>query len=150
MVLKIKTDPQDIDNAIKIILGGIPGKGVEDALRGISTKVKNIIQGKSPVGIGDTSGNFKKSWSGLQKIGGGVSFKTASYAWTNLKSYGAILEEGTYPGIGPRTITSGQGIYSKQAVGGVLQPLVDNNSFVDFIVGSIADKIVEQLGREHA
>ncbi len=145
MVVKIdiKTEPVDIGNIVHKILSGLTGKVIEKGLQDISERVRNIIQGKSPVGIGETSGNFKQAWSGLKKVSGG-------FAWSNPKSYGGLLEEGLYRSVGERTISTNVGIYSKQAVGGILQPLIDDNSFIEFIVGAVADRMLKQLERNSA
>lgn len=140
MVIKITTEPPNIGNFVEKLLSGLTTNIVEEGLKSISERIRNTIQGKSPVGIGETSGNFKRAWSGLQKVSGG-------YAWSNPMSYGGTLEEGLYTGVGRRTAIKGTGIYSKQAIGGILQPLVDDDSFVNSIVQAIVDKLLIKLER---
>jgi hypothetical protein len=45
--------------------------------------------------------------------------------------YAETLERGLYPGVGPRTKAAEGGIFSRQAVGGIVQPLIDDRERID-------------------
>lgn len=160
MVLKIEieTDPDNMKEAVSSALSAIYSKSVDEAITSIGPQIKNLIQGRSPVGIGTTSGNFKAGWSGLEKLSGGISYKNVSggssfkrkhkYAWSNSVPYGIILEEGLYSRVArvsPRTVRTSTGIYSTQAVEGVLKPLVEDTAFADFVLETIVKRIEHNM-----
>jgi hypothetical protein len=55
--------------------------------------------------------------------------------------YAHVLEYGKYKGVGPRTEAGEGGIYSKQAVGGMMRPLLDDAGMLDQILERIAKEI---------
>jgi len=106
--------------------------GLEDA----TVSLRNLVQGATPVGIGPTEGEMKGSWSTVTYEAGGFSFGSD-------KPYAEVLEEGLYPGVGPRTVKTGEGIFSRQAPGGMVAPLIEDDTVVDRLL----ELIVEQIER---
>ena len=84
------------------------------------------------------SGRLWRSWSDVERVSGGFAFGTPL-------GYSLTLEEGGYSTVGPRTVAVGGGIFSRQAPGGILGPLLDDESVLEDVVTLIADKILERL-----
>lgn len=109
--------------------------GMEEAAK----TMKGLAEGRTPV----ASGRAKRSWGQVQKHRGGYSF-------TNPVWYTEILEEGLYPAVGPRTVAHEGGIYSRQAPGGILGPLVENDEVLLRVAETIVDEIVRLTARAGA
>lgn len=86
------------------------------------------------------AGLMKQSWSDVRMIQGGFTFE-------NPVPYSEVLEEGRYPGLGPRTVGQGSSIYSRQAVGGILQPLIEDENLRTDIAQNIVEMIERALRR---
>lgn len=146
---------------------------VQLVLRDALQKLMVKIQGATPVGIkykrmpagtkrkkGQAqgrwvqSGALKKSWLG-KLTGDSLEVVAKVDKW----KYPWVLEEGKYPGIGkprfgmgpggiiqvsPRTVRENGGIFSRQASGGILGPIVKD----DKLLGQITQAIIDQL-RKH-
>ena len=102
--------------------------GVEEVAR----KLKELAEGRTP----RKSGHLKDSWGQVTRHRGGFSF-------SNPVDYAIILEEGLYPTVGPRTSPGLQrtGIFSRQAIDGILWPLVNEERNIT----AMAELVVEQL-----
>jgi len=98
----------------------------------VAKTLRMMAQGRSPV---DT-GAFKSAWTAVERTAGGYSFE-------NPTSYGIVLEEGLYGRVGPRTAQSGGKVYSRQAVGGVLEPLIMD----DGLINRCAELVVAEIKR---
>lgn len=121
---------------------------VQAALDDVAHTMRSLALGRTPVGIRKGhSGTLKRSWGRVERASGGYSFG-------NVAPYAHVLEEGLYPGLGPRTtLTSGGGmargfgIYSKQAPGGILSPLLDDESVLQRVADLVANEIVRGINR---
>jgi hypothetical protein len=107
-------------------------KAAESILRDFAITVRRMLQGRTPVGKKYVkksdrkskkskpyvpSGKLKASWQGPVKEG------DSWVVYTGLP-YAYILEEGRYPGVGPRTVSAVGGVYSSQAPGGMIGPML--------------------------
>jgi hypothetical protein len=139
---EVTLKPENPKKAFLKLFKGFPDKFVEQALKDAQTTIKAKIQGNTPIGITKTSGNLHKGWSNIKKVSGGFSFQ-------NRTPYAEVLELGSYKGIGPRTQSGSRkgqfGIFSQQAGGGILQPIVEDQVFVDNLVNFVANEILKQL-----
>lgn len=106
-----------------------------ESLPDVATTLRNLAKGGSPV----ASGDFKGSWSDVQATeGGALSFE-------NPTEYGPYLEYGLYPGVGPRTIEQGGQIYSRQAPGGILGPMMEDQTVLDDAINSLVNEIIRRM-----
>lgn len=94
--------------------------------------------GRTPVGIAPGSPHLKKEWSNVEYEAGGFSFG-------NPTPYAGVIEEGTYPHAGPRTIAVDGGVYSRQAPGGILAPLLRDESQMEAIVDLVLKTIIRGI-----
>lgn len=141
MVVTIITDPDNINDAVKKFLTKVSLKSAEQGIKDVGPKIKALIEGRSPVGDSLKAGLFKTSWSRLKKIGGSRTF-----AMENPIPYGSMLERGLYERPGPRTVKTNTGVYSTQAVEGVMKPLViDSDVMVNLIVESVVKRMQSNL-----
>lgn len=108
---------------------------VQAATNDVAKTLRLLAQGRSPV---DT-GAFKRAWTAVQRTAGGFSFE-------NPTSYGIVLEEGLYRSVGPRTAQSGGKVYSRQAVGGVLEPLIMDDGLVERCAAMVVAEIKRAIG----
>jgi hypothetical protein len=138
---------------LKIIKGRTP-KGIryQKIERTKSGKRKKGIRGK---GRYVYSGAMGKSWTS--------ELNDMVLSFTNPTQYSEILELGGYAGVGepktgildgkedsvisPRTVEGDGGIYSQQAVGGILEPLIDDTEFTNKIINAIVNEITKILGK---
>lgn len=102
------------------------------------TKAGKRFKGPRGKGRYVTSGNLWRSWK-VDSLGLG---KVSVY--TDVP-YASVLEEGKYPGIGPRTSRGPGGIYSKQAVGGILGPLLEDEELIDGMVNRLVKEITNSF-----
>ncbi len=114
---------------------------VSEALGDSAETVRNVIRGRTPVGVRETRGQAKQSWSDVTLTSNGYSFESPL-------SYINVLEEGLYPGVGPRTVAAEGGIFSRQAPGGILNWLVSDENQITDIIEAVVDEVVRQLNRE--
>lgn len=139
----IELNVRDINEVIprlRSILDRVP-EAMDAAAEDAAKTMLLLAEGRTPVGDPATdrhSGQAKRAWSDLQKESGG-------YAFSNPTEYITILEEGGYQVVGPRTVAEGGNIYSKQAPGGILDPLTEDSSVLDDIAELIATKMIESL-----
>ncbi len=99
----------------------LSGPALDDTVRDISLTLRQLVRGRTPVGIID-GGTMKESWTQVHRMGslGG------EYAFWSSVTYSDVLEYGGYPGVGPRTVQAEGGIFSRQAVGGMITPILEN------------------------
>lgn len=141
-MVEVTVTPEDPKKAFLKLFKGFPNAFVEKALKDAQTTIKNKIQANTPIGITRTSGNLNRGWSNIKKVKGGFSFQ-------NRTPYAEVLELGKYKGIGPRTESGSRkgrfGIFSQQAGGGILQPIVEDQVFVNDLVNFVANEMLKQL-----
>lgn len=78
---------------------------------------------------------------GTAKAGWVPEVRDGSIVFSSDVPYIQVLEEGLYPGLGPRTEEFDGGIFSRQAVGGITRKLEQDPEFIQLIM----DKIVSEL-----
>jgi len=101
------------------------------------------LQGRTPVDRTTTKGKAKAVSEHMQaqwELSAEMDGLGATFG--NPAAYGPTLEEGKYPGIGPRTVAQGGGIYSRQAPGGIVKPLLDDPQ----VLQDNLDMVVKKLG----
>jgi hypothetical protein len=128
-----------VDTTQKIVdtLGRVPAAaraGVLDALNSL----RDLVRGRTPY----KSGHLKGSWSNVEFLDGGLSY---SGEFGTGVDYAEILEHGLYPRVGQRTIESGGRIYSRQAPGGMIEPILENPALVDAAIDLVLNQIIRGL-----
>lgn len=108
---------------------------VEASLEDVAVFMRSLAIGASPEG--DTA-RFGTSWGQIEQIEGGFSF-------TNPLPYAHVLEFGLYPGLGPRTTSGPDGIYSRQAPEGVVRPQVEDPSVAERVAETMAEELARRL-----
>lgn len=127
---------------IRAILARIPD-ALNTAAEDTAKTIHQLALGRTPVGDEATdphSGQAKRGWSDVQRQG-----MSGGFAFENPIDYTTILEEGGYKNVGPRTVSEGGKIYSRQAPGGILKPLVDDPQVLDDIADLVAEKLIEAM-----
>lgn len=124
---------------VRRILDGLP-EAVRVAAEDIATTLRNLVIGRTPVGIRPNAERMKFSWSDVERTEGGFTFG-------NPKDYAPVLEEGRYPGVGPRTVAASGGIFSRQAPGGIIGPLLEDQARIDQIILGVAQELERQIDR---
>lgn len=115
--------------AILKLISDIPelaNLGMEDAAK----TLRSLAVGGTPY----STGAMKGSWSSVQQTSSGFTFG-------NPKDYSVTLEEGLYTRVGPRTVATGKGIFSRQAPEGVLTPIVADETVLNRVLSLIADQL---------
>lgn len=106
--------------------------GLDVVAEDVANTLRNIVVGKTPV----ASSALKRSWSPVQRTTGGFSFSTDL-------PYAVVIEEGLYKSVGPRTVEYEGGVYSRQAPGGMIGPVIRD----DGMIAAIADKVIRELSK---
>ena len=122
---------------IQQMLQAVP-EMAELAIEDAAKTLRNLVIGRSPVYPG--SGALKRSWSNVQRTSTGFTFGTN-------RDYAEILEEGLYTRVGPRTVQVGEGIFSRQAPGGIIAPLLADSNLMEQIVQDIAQRLIRSITR---
>lgn len=117
--------------AVLRVLRSIPG-AIDSGVEMSAATLRKLAVGGTPY----RTGRLKRMWGRVERRRGGFSF-------TNPLSYARILEEGLYTQVGPRTIATSAGIFSRQAPEGILSPLVSD----DATLRRVAELIVKELVR---
>lgn len=84
---------------------------------GVATKIHARIVERTPVGAPGRKGSIP----GALKVAWLLGPNPVGYEITNDKPYGPVVEFGLYPGVGPRTIETSDGIFSTQAPVGMVR-----------------------------
>jgi len=102
------------------------GPFIRRALRNYGFQLLALAQLRSPVGM-ENGGRFKGAWQVNDYRATGL---VAGIIISNPMPYAGVLEHGSkegqkpWPHAGPRTVNSGGKVFSSQAPGGVLGPIL--------------------------
>lgn len=116
------------------LLGEVP-ESVLDSVRDFAIAFRNLVRGRTPY----VSGHAKQSWSDVEYTSGGFTFGSDA-------PHIRVLEEGLYKTLGPRTIDVGGDIYSRQAPGGIVGPLIEDEE----TIAGLLDLVVQEIKRVSA
>ena len=120
-------------------------EGAMDIVLGqVFVLVHDIVVNRTPVDVTTKKGRAKSFGEHLQEswvFDVAPDARSATVATDFV--YAPVLEFGKYRGVGPRTAVGDGGIYSRQAVGGMLRPLVDDPT----ILGDAIDMVVSELDK---
>ena len=147
-MISIKID-SDIRKALKD-LDAWP-EAVEAGLEKVANEIRSRVIDATPVdSITPPGGTLKAGWGEREKVGnwGQTGQHEKSLASVNPVDYGSILEEGLYPKAGPRTVKTEGGIYSRQAPGGIMGPIVGNENIIDFVLDLFVKAVEEVLAKK--
>jgi hypothetical protein len=109
---------------------------LQEALKDAANIIRTFVLSRSPVGDRPKQGpRFKDLWTSP------ASFQGGSIAFGNPADYADVLEQGKYPGVGPRTVAIAGKVYSRQAPGGVVWPVLKDQAKIN----DVMDLIVQQL-----
>jgi hypothetical protein len=129
----------------KEVLGQL--EGIPDAMsrvmEDVAISLRNLVQGRTPVGekgVDPHREQLKRSWSEVQ-----AGAEAYSFSFSTGVPYAVIIEEGKYKGVGPRTVATGEGIFSRQAPRGMLRPIMEDKALVQRILSQILESIRGQV-----
>ena len=108
--------------------------GVLDALK----TVRDLVRGNTPW----KSGHLKESWSEVEFLEGGLSF---SAEFGNPVDYAETVEHGDYPRVGPRTVAMDGHIFSRQAPGGMIAPIMGDEAKINMIIDLVLAQIIRGI-----
>jgi hypothetical protein len=121
----------------------VPGQLVQGPKKGMTGEVRATARLAKRRAVAEdkkkkaTSGAMKASWK-LTQMPDGFNLSSAL-------PYASVLERGTYRGTGPRTIATDGGIFSTQAPGGMVKPILDDKQKLKGIVDAICAEIRRAL-----
>lgn len=139
-MIELNVDAQGVQQ-IRDALQNLP-EAIDAAVEDVAKTMRELVLGRTPVGEPGRdphSGQLKRSWSDVRRSEGGFSFSTDLF-------YATTLEEGLYERVGPRTMAAaspggGSGIFSRQAPGGIIAPLLEDEG----VLRRVAELVVEQI-----
>jgi len=115
-------------------------------IRTIISDIRLKVKGETPF----DSFTAKESWGNVIGYTGGFSFESELPNY----DYMHILERGLYPNVGkipkgdsrPRTVKTGTGIYSRQAIEGWVEKYLESNKLLNDIAEKVIDKFRVKFG----
>lgn len=138
--LDVSVEPSDLKK-VRDTFAGIE-QAIQVAEWDIGKTLRNLVFGNTPVGIRkkkDGIPRIKDTWSDV------FSVSEDSVAFGTGAGYATVLESGGYPGVGPRTVTHEGHIYSRQAPGGMVRPVLEDEKDLEDIVDDVIDRIREAV-----
>lgn len=117
---------------------GVYPQLIRDSSVDVVKTLRNLSKGGTPV----KTGHAKSEWSEVQSTIG-----VNSLSFENRVSYIGILEHGLYPRVGPRTVATGRGIFSKQAPEGMIYPLMEDQDLARDLMQTIVTSIQTWIER---
>ncbi|MBI4962499.1 MAG: HK97 gp10 family phage protein [Desulfomonile tiedjei] len=129
MDIEVVTADFNVLTKLETLLPRAINLGLHDFMR----TMLGEIQGRSPYWTGALTRSWKEETT-----------EKGFTVGTDLP-YAIVLEEGRYKGVGPRTAASGGGIYSRQAVGGIIAPLLRNDKLIDKCLDIVIEQIQKQI-----
>ena len=123
----------EIETTIIEILDSIrdvPGRA-RIATKNVASLMRRLAKGRTP----QDTGHAWESWGQIEEHSWGYSFE-------NPVDYTVVLEEGLYSNVGPRTVSYQGAVYSRQAPGGIITPLVEDNRVQDRILNMVVVQLV--------
>jgi hypothetical protein len=109
-------------------------------------EIQTKVIGRTPIGDTRTdphAGQLITSWGHIQESDVSFSFSTDV-------PYAIILEKGLYTGVGPRTVPFEGGIFSSQAPGGMVTPIVTDPNLIKEVVRMLIERISKTVGGKSA
>jgi len=119
-------DLNDVMDAVRV--------GLED----VAQTIWNRVRGGTPKG---KTLNLFHGWTAVEPLG------TYGFTFSNPMPYAIRIEEGSYPGVGPRTVAQDEGIWSRQAVGGMLAPVLEDEQLLNEMAELVRNEILRRVGR---
>jgi hypothetical protein len=105
-------------------------------------KLLQVIKQRTPVDTGAYQFGWRTSAPVVSREAISLTFQSSTRGESGY-DYGRHLEEGLYPSVGPRTVGLAGGIYSKQAPGGIIGPLVEEAAWPDAITMIVLEALNE-------
>lgn len=126
---------------------------VSQKLRAVALKIYGEILARSPVGesrkvrgVTITGGRYRGGWSppDIREGRNEVTLRTSNNVlYAHPVTYGSEAGKRPWPKAGPRTVKQGNRVYSRQAVGGVVEPVFEG--WADDVVEEIRKGLAERL-----
>ena len=110
------------------------------ALNKVAADMVAAFEHNSPV----DSGEFRRNWDFSSISAPGILAGVSIY---NTKIYGGPIEEGSpkggdpWPSAGKKTVEQDDRIWSKQAVGGVISPIIGDDIYMSNVINEIKEFI---------
>lgn len=133
---------QAVMQRVVAALEAVPTAALE-GIRQATQTMRLLALGRTPVGVASGSPHLKREWSNVEYQDGGFSFG-------NPVLYSDILETGGYRTVGPRTVAEGGRVYSRQAAGGILAPLLQDEATLFRVVDTVINAIIRGVERAGA
>lgn len=150
----------DDTEALKKLLGTFStGPIVDFGMEEAAGRMRIQVQRGTPVykkhaffPLDEPEGTLKRTWTQPERAGSQL------YTFQAGRDYATILEEGTFPeeqlvetradGEPGRLTRFGKGIYSKQAKGGIVGPVMKDDSKLQNILEYVASRIVTEMQKQ--
>jgi len=133
--MKLNISPEGIDE-LRLFAQAYPKmvkSVIEESKADVESYLLDLIKEGTPVETGKT----KRAWTSTKRKGG-LSFR-------NPKVSAKVLDRGLYPGVGPKTVKTGSGIFSTQAPEGILNPIVKSEKVKADLANLFTEAIFKNL-----
>lgn len=129
----------EIIQQIVTALGQVPDSAM-DGIRQATETMRRLSLGRTPIGVSPTSPHLKREWSN-------VEYQTGGFSFGNPVDYSDTIEQGLYHRPGPRTVEQDGRVYSRQAPGGIIAPLMADEQTLQGVVNVVLQAIIRGLER---
>lgn len=133
--MKLRVSAENLDE-LRAFVKAYP-KMVKALIGESKAEVEDYVLGLIKEGTPVDTGRTKRAWSSVSRKGG-LSFR-------NPEVSAKVLERGLYPGVGPKTVQTGRGIFSTQAPEGILTPIAESQKIKDNISQIFTDSLLDNL-----
>jgi hypothetical protein len=137
-MINMEIRQEGLEEILKALLA-VPD-AFDSGMRQAAQTLRTRAEGNTPESNKPSRGRAKRSWGQIERHSWGYSFE-------NPLHYTTILEEGLYERVGPRTVEEGGQIYSRQAIGGILGPLLRDQTVLERVAALIAAEIIRGINR---
>ena len=128
-------------------LKGISGDAAEIVIRDTERLLLRRVKSGTPRGV---TGDLWAGWEVISDRYGFTLYNPIPYA-SYVEVGGPHLVKGdnrsNWPHVGPRTVQSGDTIWSRQAEGGLVGPIVDDTEWLNRAVTRIVELVEQELTR---
>lgn len=107
------------------------------AVEEVAFYLRRLVFERTPVG---RTGSLIRGWSGVHKYDG------FSYGFGNVEEHAEVVELGLFKGEGLKTIKYQGRIYSRQAIGGMIKPLLDDPQVLKAVEQRFISALDERMG----
>lgn len=134
-MITVSASQEDLQEIARY-LGAYPHE-IKSIVNESKGKLQEYVHEALVEGTPSDSGKTRKAWSSVETEYG------LSFYNTEISAY--VLEEGKFSGVGPKTVMTSEGIFSKQAPEGIIAPIMKDPKKLSKIADLLLDEMLKNV-----